>query len=100
MFTDFFLEANDDHWGKLLVTSIQKNEPRVKRELVYIKLLALCSEDEIDEMLVFFIDSAPEYIKGTLAKPDRYYVLTAVGNELGKSQVLINSIINCITSLT
>lgn len=81
--SDFFLEAKDNYWGKILVAAMWDDEARKQREMVYVKDIARCSEDEIDAIQKYFMSTIPEYICDTLPPDNQYRSLNVVANDLG-----------------
>lgn len=62
---------------------LPRNEKKVIRERVYLKMLEFFSEDDIDDLQGYFIRTFPEFVKESISDKRNYQVLNAVGCELG-----------------
>lgn len=62
---------------------MRTDEARKRREQMYVKIIARCSEDEIDDLQRYFVESIPKYIRETLPNENHYRALNVVANDLG-----------------
>lgn len=79
------MAATEDDWS-LLITAVVRATPESKmlRERVYLRMLDHFTEDDIDDLQKYFIETFPQFVKDSISDKRNYQMLNAVGCELGK----------------
>lgn len=67
-----------------MIAAMRTDEARKRREQLYMKIIARCGEDEIDELQKYFMTAIPKYIRDTLPNENQYRALNVLANDLGK----------------